>query len=99
MAKFIVQAIYRDYPIAVEVENFDDLNKIIDRLDGIGAVPPTRVNSEAAQIEQERAAPVCPFHGPMKPSSKVPGTFYCASKMGDGKYCKSKTDAQGNLVT
>ena len=34
--------------------------------------------------------PVCPYHGSMRPSSKVPGTFYCASKMGDGSYCRER---------
>ena len=33
---------------------------------------------------------LCKYHGPMKPSPKVPGTFFCPAKMGDGSYCKEK---------
>jgi hypothetical protein len=34
--------------------------------------------------------PICPYHGPMKPSEKAKGTFYCPAKMGDGSFCKEK---------
>jgi len=34
--------------------------------------------------------PVCPYHGPMKESTKVKGTWFCPAKMGDGSYCKEK---------
>ena len=34
--------------------------------------------------------PVCKYHGQMKASTKAPGTWYCASKMGDGSYCKER---------
>ncbi len=36
------------------------------------------------------AAHVCQYHGPMKESTKRPGTYFCPAKMGDGSYCKSK---------
>ena len=36
------------------------------------------------------AAPVCEYHGAMKASTKVPGTWYCPGKLADGSYCKSK---------
>src|SRR5262245_22845242 len=42
------------------------------------------------------AAPVCPYHGPMKASDKAPGTWYCPKKMGDGTYCKERTAQKGN---
>jgi hypothetical protein len=35
-------------------------------------------------------APACQYHGPMKPSKY--GGYYCPSKMGDGSYCKEKSD-------
>lgn len=36
-------------------------------------------------------APTCPYHGSMKESTKVKGTFFCPAKMGDGKsYCQEK---------
>ena len=34
--------------------------------------------------------PSCRYHGPMKASTKAPGTWFCASKMGDGSYCKER---------
>ena len=34
--------------------------------------------------------PTCPHHGGMKESTKVKGTWFCPSKMGDGSYCKEK---------
>ncbi len=40
--------------------------------------------------EQQQTAPVCQYHGPMKESTKRPGTWFCPQKMGDGSYCKSK---------
>jgi hypothetical protein len=36
------------------------------------------------------AAPVCPYHGPLKASTKAPGTWYCTARMADGSYCKSR---------
>lgn len=37
------------------------------------------------------AIPVCQYHGPMKASTKKPGSYYCPAKMGDGSYCKEKS--------
>jgi hypothetical protein len=34
--------------------------------------------------------PMCPYHGSMRESSKVKGTWYCPSRMGDGTFCKEK---------
>lgn len=45
-----------------------------------------------APVAPAGPTPVCQWHGPMRPSTKAPGTFYCPSKMGDGNYCKSKAD-------
>jgi hypothetical protein len=39
--------------------------------------------------------PTCRYHGPMKPSEKAPGTFYCTKKMGDGSgYCRERWPAE-----
>lgn len=35
--------------------------------------------------------PTCPYHGAMRESTKVKGTFYCPSRMGDGTFCKEKS--------
>jgi hypothetical protein len=34
--------------------------------------------------------PRCPTHGPMKPSTKAKGAWYCPAKMADGSYCQSR---------
>lgn len=77
------------FPIEVEVmATLDQLPALVERLRGIGAVPPASPAAVAA--ETERSAPVCKYHGPMKPSAKVNGGWYCPAKMGDGSYCKEK---------
>lgn len=35
-------------------------------------------------------APTCPEHGPMRPSAKQPGGFYCPKKLQTGKWCPSR---------
>lgn len=71
----------------------DKLNAVIDRLDKMGATPTTNGRrpggqpAPAGESSDRDAAPVCKYHGPMKPSKK-PGAFYCPAKMGDGTYCK-----------
>lgn len=32
----------------------------------------------------------CEWHGPMKESTKAPGTFYCPKKKSDGSWCPSR---------
>ena len=44
----------------------------------------------ADPAERQQEAPICQYHGPMKPSGKAPGTWYCTAKMGNGEYCKEK---------
>ena len=39
------------------------------------------------------AVPTCPDHGPLTPSTKAAGTYYCTKKLADGSYCKCR---QGN---
>ena len=91
MSKFTIHAVYKGYPIDIEFEGkSDQLEFYIDSLDGMGATPPSEHSAAATSAEQEAAAPVCQWHGAMQASSKVPGTFFCSRKMGDGSYCKSK---------
>src|SRR5262245_27091205 len=49
------------------------------------AFPPPWKEPQAAN-----QPPVCKYHGPLKASTKAPGTFYCASTLHDGSYCKSR---------
>jgi len=51
----------------------------------------------AVQAEPETAhaveTPRCPYHGDMRASTKVAGTWYCAHKLFDGSYCKERFPA------
>ncbi len=87
-ATFTIHALMDDFPFEVSFSgSADQLAATVQRLRDLGAVPPTPA---AVEAEKERSAPICEFHGPMKESSKRPGTFYCPAKMGNGDYCKSK---------
>lgn len=88
---FTVHALLDDFPLDVSFSGtIDQLPATIKRLREIGAVPPTPAARQAASEERKREAPVCEYHGPMKESTKKPGSYYCPAKMGDGSYCKSK---------
>jgi len=91
LATFTIHALMDDFPFEVSFSGTaDQLAATVQRLRDLGAVPPTQAARAAVEAEKERSAPVCEFHGPMKESSKRPGTFYCPAKMGDNSYCKSK---------
>lgn len=90
-AMFTIHALMDDFPFEVSFSgSADQLAATVQRLRDLGAVPPTQAARAAVEAEKERSAPVCEFHGPMKESSKRPGTFYCPAKMGNGDYCRSK---------
>ena len=90
-ATFTLHALIDDFPFDVQFTgSADQLQATVARLRELGAVPPTPAARAAVEAEKARTAPVCEFHGPMKESTKAPGTFYCPAKMGDGSYCKSK---------
>jgi hypothetical protein len=90
-ATFTIHALLDDFPFDVSFSgSAEQLAATVQRLRDLGAVPPTQAARAAVEAEKERSAPVCEFHGPMKESSKRPGTFYCPAKMGNGEYCKSK---------
>jgi hypothetical protein len=55
---------------------------------------PATTTASAPATSGQATAPVCPTHGPMKPSSKAPGTFYCTKKLYDGSYCKGRFPEQ-----
>ncbi len=70
-------------PLVIEEESINDIWQTIQKL--------REYDLLAAHAAETQAPPrVCEYHGPMKESTKRPGTYYCPSKMGDGSYCKSK---------
>ena len=48
-------------------------------------------NAPPAQAQTPGETPTCPYHGAMRESTKVKGTFYCPSRMEDGTFCKEKS--------
>jgi hypothetical protein len=49
--------------------------------------------AQAAQTQGPPASgepPKCLYHGPMKASTKAPGTWYCTKKNFDGSYCRER---------
>lgn len=76
---------------------FQRVSNLLAWLPANGYTPTAQRQANGAP-GQQAAGPVCPYHGPMKSSTKVPGTFYCPQKMGDGTYCKTKTDATGKVM-
>jgi hypothetical protein len=57
------------------------------------AKPPKSDASAATQqstAQTPASAPICPVHGPMKESSKAPGTWFCSKKLFNGSYCTEK---------
>lgn len=87
---------YHGVPVQLDVcalteQTLKDIERRVSRLlerDGWSAPVATVSAGEAAA--ETRAVPVCQYHGPMKESTKAPGTFFCTKKMGDGSYCKER---------
>lgn len=52
---------------------------------GKGAAPAPTGTTQA-----QGEPPKCLYHGPMKASTKAPGTFFCTKKLADGSYCPSR---------
>lgn len=73
-----------------------DETRLLERLSTVLARYPQPAcpgKGETAPTQSE--TPTCPYHGAMKESTKVAGTFFCPSKMGDGSYCKERFPAKG----
>lgn len=86
---FTIHAVIDEFPVDVQITGDSQrLINVIKGLHQIGAVPPSLVKQARAEKAQE--APVCKYHGPMKESTKAPGTWYCSQRMGDGSYCKER---------
>lgn len=84
---FSINCLLDGYPITIEGDgNADSLRALVARLKAIGATPPERVYQKVEKPTDD--APVCEYHGSMKPSKF--GGFFCPKKMGDGSHCKSK---------
>jgi len=68
---------------------WEEFSTNVARLKGLLDGAPTRDAAPAPGAPQGET-PTCPTHGPMKPSTKAPGSFYCTKKLYDGSYCQSR---------
>ena len=71
-------------PLQIHGETVNELRERVQQLQQYDLIATHPAETPATQ------RPVCEFHGPMKESSKRPGSWFCPSKMGSGEYCKSK---------
>jgi hypothetical protein len=62
----------------------------LQALHALLVAPPAASNGAAANGHALTAPPRCPAHGAMRESTKAPGTWFCAQKLADGSFCKSK---------
>jgi hypothetical protein len=69
-----------------EQQMLERLQILLDRY----PAAPERGREPQAQAQAPVEPPRCPYHGPMKASTKAPGTFFCTARMGDDSYCKSR---------
>ena len=77
-----------------------DEARLVERLQALLTRFPqqAKTTSEAsvppAQAQTPGETPICPVHGPLKQSTKAPGTWFCSKKNFDGSYCQSRHPAK-----
>ena len=54
-----------------------------------GSQPETR-DQQPETTNQRPETHECEWHGPMRASTKAPGTWYCPKRMASGEFCKEK---------
>ena len=48
------------------------------------------VTSQPSTPDKTTESHACEWHGPMRESTKAPGTWYCSKKKSDGTWCPSR---------
>ena len=75
-----------------------DEDRLAERLQALLTRFPqtTKATQDAAHAPtpEPQSAPVCAVHGPLKQSTKAPGTWFCSKKNFDGSYCQSRHPAK-----
>ena len=88
--EFKITCVVDGYPVELTGHGrADDLRALVGRLRAIGATPPMVGKPQLPNSDHTDDAPVCQYHGAMKPSKF--GGYFCPKKMGDGSHCKSKS--------
>ncbi len=71
-------------------QTWEEFSTNVARLKGLLDAAPQASAAAHAPSAPQGETPACPTHGPMKPSTKAPGSFYCTKKLYDGSYCQSR---------
>ena len=75
---------------ADEARLVERLQALLARFPQAAKTAKDAASAAAREAQAPASAPICPVHGPMKESSKAPGTWFCSKKLFDGSYCKER---------
>ena len=67
-----------------------DEGRLLARLAAVLKQYPGQAPAQGQPSPATDVTPPCQYHGPMKASTKAPGTFFCTRKLADGSYCPSR---------
>lgn len=71
-----------------------DEHRLAERLEALltrfPQTPKTPAAGASAPVPATGETPICPVHGPLKQSTKAPGTWFCSKKLFDQSYCKER---------
>ena len=76
-------------------QTWEEFRANVARLKGLLDAPAAGQPASQPSAPATSETPACPTHGLMKPSPKVPGTFFCPKKLYDGSYCKERWPQKG----
>jgi hypothetical protein len=87
-----VRVVVAGYEVQWTLRDVDE-TRLAGRLAALLAQYPKEGTASPSGAASAPQPPVCRFHGPMKASSKAPGSFYCTKKLHDGSYCLERGGA------
>ena len=82
----------QDAQLTVRGATYDEFARNVAAVKGLLDAP--AASQPLASQASAGETPTCEWHGPLKASTKAPGTFYCPKKKADGSYCTSRWPAK-----
>jgi hypothetical protein len=86
IARRSVQVTLRGMTLAPVLQQMEDV---------LARFPVTTTPAQASAAPPQVQTPICDYHGPLKESTKAPGTWFCPAKMANGTYCHERWPAKG----